>query len=221
MAVKQEKVRKLCYKKPLLKELNYDFMCEKAYEMQEECQALEYADDDEILEAFDYDEEQLFEFKMLFSTLSADCENFIEDLQEFGVPEHFDDFVCFSANINDFGGMIAYDNTESDYYGIEPFMYPWCDEATQKRLERLTKVEILETAKNCFKVVTSFLSISSRYDDLKDTFDILKNKQLNFLGTIKEIEKLYESANYENFCSKATRMLDKLVAELPQEILIQ
>lgn len=30
MAVKQEKVRKLCYKKPLLKELNYDFMCEKA-----------------------------------------------------------------------------------------------------------------------------------------------------------------------------------------------
>lgn len=221
MAVKQEKVRKLCYKKPLLKELNYDFMCEKAYEILEECQALEYADDDEILEAFDYDEEQLFEFKMLFSTLSADCENFIEDLQEFGVPEHFDDFVCFSANINDFGGMIAYDNTESDYYGIEPFMYPWCDEATQKRLKRLTKVEILETAKNCFKVVTSFLSISSRYDDLKDAFDILKNKQLNFLGTIKEIEKLYESANYENFCSKATRMLDKLVAELTQEILIQ
>ena len=85
MAVKQEKVRKLCYKKPLLKELNYDFMCEKAYEILEECQALEYADDDEILEAFDYDEEQLFEFKMLFSTLSADCENFIEDLQEFGI----------------------------------------------------------------------------------------------------------------------------------------
>ena len=69
--------------------------------------------------------------------------------------------------------------------------------------------------------MTAFLSISSRYEDLKDAFDILKGKQLNFLGTIKEIEKLYESANYENFCGKATWTFDRLVIELPQEIWVQ
>ena len=224
MNLKQEKAKKICYKKPILRKLNYDYMCEKAWEMLEECQALQWldgADEEVLLEAFDDDDEQLFEFRMLFSTLSVDCEKFIEDLKEFGVPDHFDDFVCFSADGNEFGGMMGYESIEGDYFGIEPFMYPWCDEATQKRLERLTKVEILETAKNCFKVMTAFLSISSRYEDLKDAFDILKGKQLNFLGTIKEIEKLYESANYENFCGKATWTFDRLVIELPQEIWVQ
>ena len=221
MSVKQEKVRKLCCKKPLLKELNYDFMCEKAYEMQEECEALQWiddADEEALLETFSDDEEQYFEFKMMFSSLSADCERLLNDLNEYGVPDCFDDFVCFSANNSDFGGMIGYDTAESDYFSIEPVLWPWCNEAVQKRLERLTKVEILETAKNCFKVVTAFLSVSNRYEDLKDAFDILEDNQLKFLDTIKEIEKLYESANNENFLGKATRSFDKIVEEIPQEV---
>lgn len=220
MAVKQEKVRKLCYKKPLLKELNYDFMCEKAYEILEECEEMQWidsADEDALLEVFYGDEEQYFEFKMMFSTLSSDCERFAEDLHEYGIPDYFDEFVCFTANKEDFVRMLGYDKEESDYFSIEPEFYNYCDEIVKKKLERLTKIELLNTARNCFKVITSFLSITNRYENLKSAFDILKDTQINLLDTVKEIEKLYESANAENFFGKATRSFDKLVAEIPQE----
>ena len=102
-------------------------------------------------------------------------------------------------------------------------MWAWCSDDTRKKLERLTKIEILETARNCFKVLTAYLSVCNRYEDLRDSIDILRDKNLKYLDTIKEIDKLYYIAECDNFYeySNSTKEFDKLIKLLPDDVWIQ
>ena len=226
MNKKKKRAKELRYKKPMLKDLNYEYMCEKLYEIIEKCDEVQYfedTDDETLLEALDGDEDEAWEFRMMFSSLSADCERFAEDLKEYGVSEHFDDFCVFGSCGDDFGGLVGYDSYECDYFGIEPEMWAWCSDDTRKKLERLTKIEILETARNCFKVLTAYLSVCNRYEDLRDSIDILRDKNLKYLDTIKEIDKLYYIAECDNFYeySNSTKEFDKLIKLLPDDVWIQ
>ena len=88
MNLKQKKAKELRYKRTMLKELNYEYMCEKLYEIIEKCDEVQYfedTDDETLIEALDGDEDEAWEFRMMFSSLSADCERFAEDLKEYGV----------------------------------------------------------------------------------------------------------------------------------------
>lgn len=72
------------YKKPIVRDLNLEVMEQNLYDMQEACSDVRYAfdgdDGDEIVSAMLGDEEEAYEFKMMFSSLDAEVDQFLHDL---------------------------------------------------------------------------------------------------------------------------------------------
>lgn len=119
--------------------------------------------------------------------------------------------------------LIGYDSYEEDYFALTSFESGLAQNESEKRLMKLTKQEILQTAEQCFGVATAFLNVRYKFDYLKATFDILRDENNSFLETIKDIEKAYEKANDDEFnpYSKSTNEFDKLIKGLPERTWIE
>ena len=119
-----EKARKaevLAYRKPLVAELNIEYIYDQLYSIQEECENVRYfveSDDDTLISALEGDEEQAYEFKMMFCSLDSDCERLTRDLDEEYVPECFNDWFCTMQAGQSFGGYMGYDKYEEDYVSL-------------------------------------------------------------------------------------------------------
>ncbi len=77
------KAMNLRYKKPIAEGLNLDDIRNTLWDISEACGDVQYyvdGDDETLLNALDGDEDDAYEFKMMFSTLSAECEQMIYDL---------------------------------------------------------------------------------------------------------------------------------------------
>lgn len=82
---KRRKARELRYRKPIVKNLNIDRMQEDLLDINCACEDIRYyfdEDGDTLLNALDGDEDEEFEFKMMFTDLCAECEQMQEDLAE-------------------------------------------------------------------------------------------------------------------------------------------
>nr|DAN84111.1 MAG TPA: hypothetical protein [Caudoviricetes sp.] len=172
-------------------------------------------DEDTLIAALDGNEEEAYEFRMMFSDLESDCERLTYMLSEEYVCKCFDDFFCRVA-----GGsvkMLGYDSYEEDYFTLCSYEGGLAQEEAEKRLSRLTKQELLRAAEQCFGIAAAFLNLRYRYDYLKATFDILRDENSSYLETIKGIEEAYEKAAEQDFndSSKDSRYFDRLIAELP------
>ena len=87
------KAMNLRYKKPIAKGLNLDDIRNSLWDISEACGDVQYyidSDDETLLNALDGDEDDAYEFKMMFSTLSAECEQMQYDLGNEYIPEYFD-----------------------------------------------------------------------------------------------------------------------------------
>ena len=79
---KRIKARNLRYKKPIVKDINLFVIKENLDNIYEECMNVKYyfdSDDDTLINALDGDEDEEFEFKMMFSDLCAECEQRLSD----------------------------------------------------------------------------------------------------------------------------------------------
>ena len=94
---KREKARQLRYRKPAVKGLNLWEIRERLDEMMDACDEVRYwTDNDEetLLAALDGDEDDEYEFKMMFADLSAEIDRFYDDLRyNCYVEDHFDDVM--------------------------------------------------------------------------------------------------------------------------------
>ena len=86
---------------------------------------------------------------------------------------------------------------------------------------RMTKEDLITSARQCFKVYQAYIGLRHRYDCLKSAMDILRDKNTGYIKTIKEIEKLYEKASkqegyYANY-SKEWKEFERYTDALPQE----
>lgn len=72
---KAERSQNLRWRKPALAGLNYWEMSNKLDEIQEACGDIHWAydDDETLINAFDGDEEEAYEFKMAFGTLESEA----------------------------------------------------------------------------------------------------------------------------------------------------
>ena len=109
---RQEKARQLRYKKAVLDEFNLESIQTELGEITEECDNIRWVEDGDeakLIAALDGDEEEAFEFRMMFSELSSECERLNDLLYENYISEHFDDFF---AGISDGSGlrMVGYDD---------------------------------------------------------------------------------------------------------------
>lgn len=221
------KAMNLRYKKPIAKGLNLDDIRNSLWDISEACGDVQYyidSDDERLLNALDGDEDDAYEFKMMFSTLSAECEQMQYDLGNEYIPEYFD---LFFAAVNKGGEMLGFDTYEGDYYGLGSFESTYANEEAVKKIKVLTKDKMIETMQCCFRVYQAYIGLTYRYDCIKSAMDILRSENTSYLKMIKEIEELYENADGETegfkYCwnGSTLKKLDRLLENVPQEAWIQ
>ena len=226
---KRWKAKQLRFKKPIVRDLNLDKIQEGLWNIMEECENIRWYTDsddgnDSLINALDGDEDEAYEFKMAFADLCAECERMQEDLQEEWIPNCFDMFFVVAGAGESFGGLLGWDSFEGDYFGIDG-TDAWAEDEAKKKLKTITKDELIAAARQCFKVYQSYIGLRNRYDSLKTAIDILRDQNTGFLQTIKEIERLYETASKEQGItakySTEWKEFERYADALPQEAWIQ
>ena len=219
---KAEKARNLRYKKAILEDFNFEAIRDELSEIEGVCDEIRWVEDGDeakLIAALDGDEEEAFEFRMMFSELSSECERLNDLLYENYISDHFDDFF---AGISDGSGMrmLGYDVYEEDYYGLTSFEgRAGCREA-QKRLERLTKKELLGAASQAFRIMVCFLNVRYKFDYLQAAFDVIKGLNKALLDMVRQIEELYDTAMSDDYPAnrEAEKELDKVIGAMPERI---
>lgn len=225
---KREKAKQLRYKKPIVKDLNLMSIKQELWDIQEECENVHWyfdTDEDTLINALDGNEDEAYEFKMMFGDLCAECDTMISDLNEEWVPDCFDRFFVAIGAGGDFGGLLGFDSYEQDYFGLS-CSDVFAEDESKKALERLTKSDLIAAARQCFRVYQSFIALRHRYDCLKAAMDILRDQNTGYLQMVKQIEEVYKKADkaslgfrYE-FCKEVIE-LDRILGTMPQEVWIQ
>ena len=222
------KAMNLRYKKPIAKGLNLYDIRKSLWDISEACGEVQYyidCDDETLLNALDGDEDDAYEFKMMFSTLSAECEQMQYDLDNEYLPEYFD---LFFAAVNKGGEMLGFDTYEDDYYGLGSYESGLANEAAVKKIKSLTKDQLVEAIQCCFGIYQAYIGLTYRYDCIKSAMDILWSENTSYLKMIKQIEELYEKANeetegfrYDYLQSNTIKSFERLLENMPQEAWIQ
>lgn len=228
-----QKARALRYKKPIVRDLNLETLKQNIYDMQETCYDVQYGIDgdngDEIISAMLGDEDEAIEFKMMFSDLSSELEQFVEDMDAWEwreyIEDYYDLFMVNGSVAQSFGGLYGYDSFEGDYFG---FQDSYEEEAAEKyafeRIKKdLTKDKMLTVFKLCMKIFTQYVGLQYRYDCLEASLDILKERNVGHMKAVREINELYDRADKEThhfqflWKGDAATKLDKIIRSMPQE----
>lgn len=178
-------------------------------------------DDETLINALDGNEDDAWEFKMMFSDLACKAENLQHTMGEWIVREKYDD--CTVALIGNRYELVGYDSYEEDYYSLTGYDSELATTEAGKRLMHHTKAEIISIVGQCLGVLIAFLDVRQQYDYLKATMDILRDENTSILKQVKEIEKLYEAAAEESFCawSPVTEKLDVMISYLPDRLWVE
>ncbi len=120
---KRFKAKQLRYKKPIVKNLNLDFIQQDLWDIQEACEEVHWYTEsedgnDSLINALSGDEDEAYEFRMAFADLCAECEKMFEDIQEEWVPDCFDIFFVAAGAGETYGGLLGFDEYKQDYFGI-------------------------------------------------------------------------------------------------------
>lgn len=222
------KAKQLRYKKPIVKDLNLLSIKDKLFDIYGACEDVRwyFEDDDTLINALDGEDDEAYEFKMMFGDLCAECEQLQWDLEEEWVPECFDQFFVAAGAGEDYGGLLGYDSYEQDYFGLVCSDTVAEDQA-RKTLKQLTKDDLITASMQCFRVYQSFMALTHRYDCLKAAMDILRDQNTGYLQMIKQIEELYDKADADTLgfkyptYGKEVDKLDMFLNNLPQEAWIQ
>lgn len=226
---KRQKAINMRYKKPIVKNLNLEFIEQDLWDILEECENVRWYTDsedgtDSLINALDGDEDEAYEFKMTFADLCAECDRMREDLEEEWVPECFDIFFVAAGAGDTYGGLLGWDSYEGDYFGID-CSNSFVEDEAKKKLKQMTKDELIAAARQCFKVHQAYIGLRTRYDSLKAAIDILRDHNTGYLQAVKEIEKLYEEASKDRWSrekwSKDSREWERYTNALPPEAWIQ
>ena len=229
--MKAKKARNLRYKKPIATQMNLETIKENLWEMQEACSDVRYFFDDSedpetLLGELLGDEDEAFEFRMMFSDLSAECEQFLDDLNNWEWSDYLEEYFNLFMVLEDRTGYLAgYDIYEHDYFGLESsYEKEAAIEAAGNKIKKdLTKDKMIDFFQRCMRILVSYCALQYRYDCLKASLDIIREQNAAHLMAVKEINALYAKADEETsgfqFCwrSEACTKLDEMIQAMPQE----
>lgn len=225
--MKAYKAKQLRYKKPIVRGLNVDTIQSELWDMISACEDIHWYDNNEesLVNALDGDEDEAYEFKMAFSDLEAELEQFQEDLGREYISDYFD--VLFPAvGARYAGGYLGFDQYEGDYYGLEPYEYSFAEDEAAKKIMALTKKEILKVVGQCLKIAYQYMAVRYRYDCLKAAIEILRGENMERIKIVKGIEEQYLIAEKisDGFKWKHledVKKFDDMLLQVPQEYWIQ
>ena len=231
------KSKAMRYKKPMSKELNWYSIREYAWQIQNDCADIRWMTEDEeqLVDLMDGDEEQAFEFRMAFSDLSNQCEEFLVELQELQRYDFMstdsddeDEATLFDLFFPAIGAddMYGYDVLEQDYFRLDRYEEEWAEKEARKKLKRLTKDQLFDLAGMALGIARNYMSLSYRYDCLKNSIDILKGKNESYLQIVKAIEEGWKAWEFESDKGKwkdtnAERAFDQMLQNIPERLWIE
>lgn len=221
---RQEKARDLRYKRPALESMGSAFMEGRLEEIVEACDDVQYfmdSDGKTLLDALDGDEEEAYEFQMMFADLSADADKLWSAISEWGFEwQSYDDVTV--AMLGECFELVGYDSYETDYYHlVGPWDQEWAQKESYKRLMAKTKKELLECVSGSWRLFVAFFDLDQRYRHLQATMDILRGDNTAMLAVIRDIESKYEAmmakwdSVYKLLDRKAEQEFDRLLEHLP------
>lgn len=224
---KAERSRNLRYKRPALESMSFWEIRDELSSIMDKCSDVHWwmdTDEETLLNALDGDEDDAFEFKMAFSRLEADCERVDQMLNELNWLDDFEQVFndCTVALIGNRFEQIGYDDYEENWCSLTSYEAGLAETEAGKRVMRMTKKEMLSTIGQCVGILLAYWNLRQKFDYLSATFDILRNQNTSLLDTIKEIEKLYNAAEAEEFhwSSSETKQFDRLLGTLPEDVWI-
>lgn len=221
---RRNKARQLRYKKPIVRDLNLDSIIQNLWDIQSECEEIQWYTDsadgeDSLINALAGDEDEAYEFKMAFADLCTECERMKYDLEEEWVPECFDIFFV-AAGAGRSANILGWDEFEQDYYGIDS-LAGFAEDEARKKLKQMTKDDLITAARQCFNVYHAYIGLRNRYDSLKAAIDILRDQNTGYLQVVKEIERLYEAVSENEWTrdrySAESRDWERYTDALPPE----
>ena len=225
---KADRCRNLRYKKPALMDLGYFAITEKLEEIQEVCSEIHWAfdDDETLINAFDGNEEDAYEFKMAFTEIEGEAYQLRERLEEqFGYeddPERaFND--CSVALIGNRYNAVGFDDYEEDYYSLTSYETHLATTEAGKRIMRKTKAEMLSVIGQVLGIILAFQNVQMKYEYLKATIDIFRDSNISILQVIKTIEQKYADMFCDDYgkSKRAEKEFEALVKELPDKYWVE
>lgn len=225
---KADRCRNLRYKKPALMDLGYFAITSKLDEIQEVCSEIHWAfdDDETLINAFDGNEEDAYEFKMAFTEIEGEAYQLRERLEEqLGYeddPERaFDD--CSVALIGNRYNAVGFDDYEEDYYSLTSYETHLATTEAGKRLMRKTKAEMLSVIGQVLGIILAFQNVQMKYEYLKATIDIFRDSNISILQVIKTIEQKYADMFCDDYgkSKRAEKEFEALVKELPDKYWVE
>ena len=236
-----KKAEAMRWRKPVHKELRWEAMTERLWEIRDACSEVQWmAEDEEILlEALDGDEDVVFELRMAFSDLVAECERMSEEMEElqryqttYGIGTDDDGeeepglFNYFFAATDRSGDLYGYDEVVEDYMPIQHFSVDYARETAAKVLKRLTKDQLIACAGMCLDIARNYLALTNRYDHISGAIDILRGQNEGYLTMVKHLEETYEAAEKETDgfrydFSEALRSFEHALREVPDRLWIE
>ena len=222
---KEERTRKLRYGKSLLQNFNYEEILNTLYDIQEACSEIRFIDDDTLTDMLQ-DEEQAYEFKMMFSDLDGKTEQLREILNEYSVYEDVSEyFDQMTAGISDGSGLnyYAFDAVDEDYFRVTSYEGGICVQEAQKKLMRMKKDELIACANRTFRIILAYLDLKYKYDYLEATMDILRDEQRGIINMVKEIDILYSLADADKweYYSDSLKNYEQILKTVPERMWIE
>ena len=224
---KAYKAKQLRYKKPIARGLNIEMIQSELWDMISACEDIHWYDSDEesLVKALDGDEDEAYEFKIAFSDLEAEIEQFQEDLGSEYISDYFD--ILFPAvGARYAGGYLGFDQYLGHYYGLEPYEYSYAENEAAKKIMSLTKKKILESVGQCLKIAYQYVAIRYRYGCLEVAIEILRGENMERIKIVKGIEEQYliaekSSDGFKWDYNEEIRKLNNMILRVPQEYWIQ
>lgn len=226
--IKRRKSRALRYKKATIDSISFENIKCELENMNEVCDEIRYTMESEGMEvitaALDGDEDEAFEFKMMFSDLSAKAERLWSELTEIGWHsgmELFDD--CMVGLVGKNQSMTGYDGYVDDYFSLDCYEVDLATNESARRLMKLTKTAMLTQIGESLNLVLCFLDLRQQFDYLNATLAILKGENESVLDRISKIDMLYDQANAVGFnpnepCVKA---LNQIITSMPDRFWVE
>lgn len=223
---KAEICRNRMYKKAALADMGYQDINDTLDIIIEECNDIHYDfDDDEMLiNALDGDEDEAWEFKMLFTALENESYQLKQQFYDYAeydedAEQKFND--CSVALIGNRFRSVGFDDFEEDYFSLTSYESELAFTESGKRIMRNTKAEMLSQIGQTLGIILSYYNVKMKYDNLKGTIDILKEKNTSILKQIRDIESAYALAHEDEFRGKSNDNFDNLIKELPDLFWVQ
>jgi len=222
---KAEKARALAYKRPALASMGFRSMMEELETIQEACDEVQYwidTEDGTLLDAFDGDTEQEWEFKIAFSDLSSNCYSLLDVLWDWGDADDYDD--CTVALIGNRYDLVGYDSVQEDYWSLAGYEAGLAETEAGKRLMRLTKAEMIAHIGQALGTLLAYYDLRHQYDYLKAAMDILRDENHSIIQRMKDIDAAYQKAADCEWQYEARPLWDafeKLTKDLPERIWVE